>query len=255
VIASFLLEACRRRREREAEQKKGAFPGGDVFFFFFPLFLNRLFCRPPISIDRMGVVVTSAGVLAVAAFRGEQYLLLRLAGGSGGGGGAAWDTPPPAPAAGLLPMQTLAGGISKPAPSTTSGSSILTPTTMTSSTSILPSAIGVSLPDNPDAAILKRAVAEATQVSTGVELLEFVSDEFIDVRSNQFFSFLRRWSSDRGSFFRSTGLARKRLGRVLRTKFSSLFPSCTSLSLSLSLSLSCLSRRHDEKSTPNRNSK
>ena len=111
------------------------------------------------------MAVTSAGCLAIAAWRGEQFLLLRLAGGSGGGGGAAWDTPPPAQASMLWSGSP---AFANP-PSTTMRS--------------LPSAIGVAADGSPDAAALKRAAAEATQVATGVELLEFVSDEFIDVRS------------------------------------------------------------------------
>lgn len=169
-------------------------------------------------------MVTSAGVLAIAAWRGEQYVLLRLAGGSGGGGGAAWDTPPPAPA-GVSAMLT-PGSLAKP-PSTT----------------MLPSAIGLAPSGSQDA--LKRAAAEATQVATGVELFEFVSDEFIDVREIKFrffFCFLVRPKGKRRRSIAPSVRVRQVSREASRTRAWVLRrPKLFSFSFSLSPSISPLS--------------
>ena len=211
-------------RERESGAPRPLQGAESITNFFFLSFFFFFF-----TFARM-VVVHSCGVLAIAAWRGEQYMLLRLAGGSGGGGGAAWDTPPPAPAS----MMSSGPAFANKPPSTT--------------TTTLPSAIGVAPAGSPEAAVLKRAAAEATQVATGVELLEFVSDEFIDVRIRfRFFFSLNGRGCDVASiasvepfFLRSTGLAKSVSDTCSGPSFFPFFISRALPLSSLSLSLTCV---------------
>ena len=123
--------------------------------------------------------LTSAGVLAIAAYRGEQFLLLRLAGGGGGGGGNAWEIPPPAQ---LSSMQAALGGGGGGSSSSSSGIGFGNPSTTIPSPANPASSAAAKNPAVDDT--LKRAAAEATRVATGIELFEFIIEDFIEVRAS-----------------------------------------------------------------------